>query len=107
MIVSDAAPDEESRAHIWNCRPGLPWTPAVPPRGPYKERVGRWGGSMGETPVATNQGRRFAVSGTQLALKWENAALITFRREPGPEGLTDGVTNTCSLQLTAPLIFMQ
>ena len=82
MLVSDAARPRrgESRCHIWNCGSGLPWSPAVPPRGPYKELVGHWG-FLGETPVATNLGCRFDVSGTQLALKWENAALIRFETE--------------------------
>lgn len=45
MLASDAARPRrgERRCHIWNCRCGLPWSPAVPPRGPYKERVGHWG----------------------------------------------------------------
>lgn len=34
------------------------------------------GGFLGETPVATNQGYRFAASRPHPALKWENAALI-------------------------------
>lgn len=33
------------------------------------------GGLLGETPVATKQGYRFAASRPQPALKWENAAL--------------------------------
>lgn len=33
------------------------------------------GGLLGETPVATKQGYRFATSRPHPALKWENAAL--------------------------------
>lgn len=76
-IRSDAArprPGESAR-HIWNCRFDLPSSHAVPPRRPYKERAGRWG-FLGETPVATNQGYRFAASRPHPALKWENASLI-------------------------------
>lgn len=34
------------------------------------------GGFLGETPVATKQGYRFAASRPHPALKWENASLI-------------------------------
>lgn len=76
-IRSDAARSRpgESARHIWNCRFDLPSSFAVPPRGPYKVREGHWG-FLGETPVATNQGYRFAASRPHPALKWENAALI-------------------------------
>lgn len=44
-IRSDAARPRqgESACHIWNCRFDLPSSPAVPPRGPYKDRAGHRG----------------------------------------------------------------
>lgn len=74
--VTLRAPDEERARAIYGT---VALTSHRAPRSHLEGRIRSaraTGGFLGETPVATNQGYRFAASRPHPALKWENAALI-------------------------------